>query len=300
MATMDDTLLPAMMDARDRFMELVDDIRPELHRYCARMTGSVFDGEDVVQDTLAKAYFALAQMTRPPNLRPWLFRIAHNTAMDFVKRYERQHVEPVAELPERAAPEDDGVDPLLVEAALGVFSELPPVQRSAVILKDVLGQSLDEAADTMGTTVGAVKAALSRARGNIARTPRGSATQGRTLSREQQATLRRYVEYFNAQDWNGLRTLLGEESRLDVVSRVQQRMAEAGYTSRYAKYLETETIRAEAGFVDGVPAIAMFCPASSTAPAYFIRLDIAGGQVCLIRDYRYVPYIAKDADYTPE
>ena len=51
-------LLPAMMEARDRFMELVEEIRPELHRYCARMTGSVFDGEDVVQETLAKAYYA--------------------------------------------------------------------------------------------------------------------------------------------------------------------------------------------------------------------------------------------------
>ena len=112
-------LLPAMMEARDQFMELVDDIRPELHRYCARMTGSVFDGEDVVQDTLAKAYFALGQMLQPPNLRPWLFRIAHNTAMDFLKRYERKHVEPVAELPERAELEDDGVDPLLVSTISG-------------------------------------------------------------------------------------------------------------------------------------------------------------------------------------
>src|SRR5579863_7973683 len=139
-------------------MELVDEIRPELHRYCARMTGSVFDGEDVVQDTLAKAYFALGQMLQPPNLRPWLFRIAHNTAMDFLKRYDRQHVEPVADLPERVEPEDDDVDPLLVESALSAFTELPPVQRSAVILKDVLGQTLEEAADTMGTTTGAVKA----------------------------------------------------------------------------------------------------------------------------------------------
>src|ERR1700758_5306015 len=133
-------LLPAMMESRDQFMELIDAIRPELHRYCARMTGSVFDGEDVVQDTLAKAYFALGQMLQPPNLRPWLFRIAHNTAMDFLKRYERAHVEPAAEVPERAEPDDSGVDPLLVEAALGAFTELPPVQRSAVILKDVLGQ----------------------------------------------------------------------------------------------------------------------------------------------------------------
>ncbi|MGA9945854.1 MAG: RNA polymerase sigma factor, partial [Candidatus Cybelea sp.] len=119
-------LLPAMVEARDQFMELVGEIRPELHRYCARMTGSIFDGEDVVQETLAKAYYALGQMVQPPNLRPWLFRIAHNTAMDFIKRYERQHVEPVADVPDRAEPEESGVDPALVEAALTVFAELPP------------------------------------------------------------------------------------------------------------------------------------------------------------------------------
>ena len=116
-------LLPAMMEARDQFMKLVDEIRPELHRYCARMTGSIFDGEDVVQESLAKAYYALGQMVQPPNLKPWLFRIAHNTAMDFIKRYDRQHVEPVADVPDRAEREESGVDPALVEAALTVFAE---------------------------------------------------------------------------------------------------------------------------------------------------------------------------------
>ncbi len=294
-------LLPAMMEARDRFMELIDEIRPELHRYCARMTGSVFDGEDVVQETLAKAYFALGQMTQPPNLRPWLFRIAHNTAMDFLKRYDRQHVEPVADLPERAQREDDGIDPLLVEAALSAFTELPPVQRSAVILKDVLGQSLEDAASTMGTTVGAVKAALSRGRANIARAPHAATVPpGQRLSEEKQTTLRRYVDLFNAHDWDGLRALLGDESRLDVVSRVQQRMADAGYCDRYAKYLETEELRARAGFVDGVPAIAMFSPATSRQPAYFVLLETDAGKIALVRDFRYVPYIARDARFLPD
>jgi RNA polymerase sigma-70 factor (ECF subfamily) len=302
--TMEDqtrALLPAMMEARDHFMELVDDIRPELHRYCARMTGSVFDGEDVVQDTLAKAYFALGQMVQPPNLRPWLFRIAHNTAMDFLKRYERRHLEPVAEVPDGAAPEDDGVDPLLVESALRAFTELSPLQRSAVILKDVLGQTLEETADTIGTTVGAVKAALSRGRTNLARASCSATSQpARPLSEQQLTALRRYVELFNAKNWDGLRALLGEESRLDVVSRLQQRMAEAGYAGRYAKYLETEKIRAEAGFVDGIPAIAMFAPASSRQPTYFVLLEVEGDRVSLVRDFRYVPYIAKDARFLPD
>jgi RNA polymerase sigma-70 factor, ECF subfamily len=292
-------LLPAMVEARDRFMELVDEVRPELHRYCARMTGSVFDGEDVVQETLAKAYYALGQMLEPPNLRPWLFRIAHNTAMDFLKRYERKNVEPVPDLPERAEPEETGVDPALLEAALSAFVELPPVQRSAIILKDVLGHSLEETAATMGVTVGAVKAALSRARANIAKTsPAVSAQAVKPVSTQAQTTLQRYVDLFNDRDWDALRALLGEESRLDIVSRIQHRVKDAGYYDRYAQYLKTEEIRAEAGFVDGLPAIAMFSPPSSSTPAYYILVEWEGERISLIRDFRYIPYITTDAHYS--
>ena len=203
--------------------------------------------------------------------------------------------------PNAPSPSTHGVDPLLVESALGAFTELPPVQRSAVILKDVLGQTLEEAAATMETTVGAVKAALSRGRANIARRPRPAVEQPpHDLSSERQTTLRRYVDFFNARDWDGLRALLGKESQLDVVSRVQQRMADAGYTNRYAKYLETEEIRAEAGFVEGVAAIAMFSPASSHEPAYFVLLETQAGRISRVRDFRYVPYIARDARFSPD
>jgi RNA polymerase sigma factor (sigma-70 family) len=294
--------MPAMMQARDRFMELVDDLRPELHRYCARMTGSVFDGEDVVQDTLAKAYYALSQMLEPPNLKPWLFRIAHNAALDFLRRYESKNVDIVPNVPERAVVSDTDesvIDPELVEAGLTVFVDLPPLQRGAVLLKDVLGHSLAETADTLGTSVGAVKAALSRARANIARTPRGAtALLTRPTSAEEQTTLRRYVDLFNDRNWDGLRALIGEEARLDIVSRVQQRTATAGYYDRYAKILESEDIRAEAGLVDGVLAIAMFRPASSSQPAYFVLLESEGGRVSLIRDFRYIPYIAEGARFS--
>ena len=289
-------LLPAMMEARDRFMELVDELRPELHRYCARMTGSVFDGEDVLQDTLAKAYYALGQMLQPPRLRPWLFRIAHNTAMDFLKRHEHKYVDVVADVPEPAQPEDAAVDPEMIEAALAAFVELPPVQRSAIILKDVLGHSLEETATTMGTNAGAVKAALSRARANIGRKPRSAtAPVAQPVSAGERAMLRRYVELFNAHDWDALRALLGEETRLDIVSRVQQRAATAGYYDRYSDIVTAEDLRAEAALVDGVAAVAVFRPPASGTPAYFIVLESEGGTLSLIRDFRYVPYIASEA-----
>src|SRR6266516_2040636 len=80
---------------RERFATLVAEIRPELHRYCTRMTGSVADGEDVVQDTLARAYYQLPELKELPPLRPWLFRIAHNRAIDHWRRDAHRMAEPI-------------------------------------------------------------------------------------------------------------------------------------------------------------------------------------------------------------
>ena len=289
-------LLPAIGEARERFIELVAEVRPELHHYCARMTGSAFDGEDIVQDAMAKAYFALGQMNEPPPLRPWLFRIAHNTAMDFLRRYDRKNVALVAEVPDRAEIEEASVDPVLVEAALTVFMDLPPAQRSALILKDVLGHSLEEVATTLGTSVGAVKSALSRARANV---PTSAVATDPPVSAAEQESLRRYVDLFNAHDWDGLRALLGAEARLDLVSRMERRVAEASYFHHYADITRTEDLRAVVGWVDGVAAIAMFRPASSAVPAYFILVEWHGSEVARIRDFRYVPYIAESTRFKP-
>jgi RNA polymerase sigma-70 factor (ECF subfamily) len=295
-------LLATIAEARQRFMDLVAEVRPELHRYCARMTGSVFDGEDVMQDTLAKAYYALAEMESPPPLRPWLFRIAHNTAMDSLGRYERRNVdssgdiEVLADMVEASEPEEHGPDGERVEAALKVFAALPPVQRSALALKDVLGLSLEETAATMGISVVAVKAALVRARANVAAASATGATQAGVLDVER---LRRYANLFNAHDWDALRALFGEETRLDVVSRYQRRgRSAAQYFTRYAEITRLEDLHAEAGWVDGVPAIAIFSPASSSRPAYFIRLNWHEDRIAQVRDFRYVPYIAAEAIFT--
>ena len=78
----------ALAKARADFDALVGDVRPQLLRYCARMTGSAVDGEDIVQEALAKVYFRLPQLGHVENLRAWLFRVAHNKALDYLRRYD--------------------------------------------------------------------------------------------------------------------------------------------------------------------------------------------------------------------
>src|SRR5262249_26294316 len=73
-------------DSRAAFDRLLGDLRPKLHRYCARMTGSVIDGEDVVQEALAKAIEAFPDAGGIAHVEGWLFRIAHNSALDFLRR----------------------------------------------------------------------------------------------------------------------------------------------------------------------------------------------------------------------
>src|SRR5262244_4345447 len=75
--------------AREVSAQLFEQLRPKLHRYCARMTGSVIDGEDVVQETLVKALEALPRAEPIANPEGWLFRIAHNAALDFLRRRTR-------------------------------------------------------------------------------------------------------------------------------------------------------------------------------------------------------------------
>ena len=280
--------------AREQFLALVGDLRPELHRYCARLVGSAIDGEDVVQEALAKAFYALSLQPEVPPLKPWLFRIAHNTAIDFLRRYERRFVEPMADLPETP---DLGADPEVMRAALSTFVALPISQRSAVILKDVLGHSLDEISAATGTTVPAVKAALVRGRANLRARAQPDFTPWRDRAEttaEERALLGRYVALFNARDWEGLRAMLLEECRLDLVSKsARQGKAVGMYFDRYSK--ETE-LRFVVGTTEGRDVIGAF---RGDTLQYIILLDFDGDQVSLIRDYRYIPYLADELHFQP-
>jgi RNA polymerase sigma-70 factor, ECF subfamily len=285
---------PTLADAREQFLAIVDGVRPELHRYCARLTGSVIEGEDIVQDTLAKAFYALSLSQDVPPLRPWLFRIAHNAAIDFLKSHGRKYTDLHAEIDdvdriEAIAGFEDKPDPGVVRAALARFLSLPATQRSAVILKDVLGHSLEETAETMGTTVMAVKAALVRGRGKLVQQERHPDEIAATA----RVALDRYASLFNARDWDGVRALVSDDCRLDLVSKSQRRGKQVGeYFGRYEK----ENVSLRVVRLDGQLAFAAYV-AGADRPGYFILLELHEGRVTSIRDFRYVSYIATEAEF---
>ena len=277
--------LKVLASGRENFLEWVAEYRPQLHRYCARMMGSAIDGEDVLQESLAKAFYQLSQSITVPPLRPWLLRIAHHTALDHLKRYERKYVEPIDEHLEETL-SDGAVDPAAVRAALATFLELPVLQRSAVILKDVLGLTNEDIASALQTTVPAVKAGLVRGRARLKEVAGPSPTEV-TLSAELRRTLDTWVSRFNARDWDGLRALLAKDVELDLVARASRRGAEVGqYFSNYAKDDVTLTL----GQVDGQPVLGVFKKGAG-APAYVIQLGLGEDGVRFIRDFRYVTYL---------
>src|SRR3569833_310987 len=117
------------LEALSRLMAAV---RPRLHRYCARMVGSVFEGEDIVQEALAKATEALPSAGSLEKAESWLFTIAHNTALDHLRRRKRQAEVPLEsdapELPDGPAEAEAWVG---ATASLATLMQLPPLQRSA-------------------------------------------------------------------------------------------------------------------------------------------------------------------------
>src|SRR3954465_6590045 len=132
------TAMPEALAAAD-LDRLLGELRPKLHRYCARMVGSAIDGEDVVQDALLKAVQSFAAAGPIGNPEGWLFRIAHNTALDFLRRRNRQAALPSEGEVDMIADRLDAVASReIASLSLRTFMRLSVAQRSSIILTDVL------------------------------------------------------------------------------------------------------------------------------------------------------------------
>lgn len=274
--------------------ERIAALRPRLHRYCARMTGSAVDGEDVLQDALMKALRARAQGIEIDNIEPWLLRIAHNTCLDFLRHRSRSRVVPLVEEIEAAPlPEAD-----IVAIGFQTFLQLPELQRCAVILKDVLGHSVEEVAAIAGCSPAAAKSALQRGRvalRQLARQPEDVRLPLMSnADREKMAT---YVRLFQSGDFDGIRAVLADDVKLDLVNRL--RLEGRKDVDRYfTRYGEETKWRFALGAVEGRPAMLVFEAAGRMEkPAHFVLIDWRGEEIVAIRDFLFTPYAIEAADW---
>jgi RNA polymerase sigma-70 factor, ECF subfamily len=274
-------------------------LRPKLHRYCARMTGSVIDGEDVLQDAMIKAVEAFASAGPIGNPEGWLFRIAHNTALDFLRRRKRQEaLRSGEEVDMIADPADEVANRQIASASLRTFMRLAVAQRSSVILMDVLGCSLQEVCDVMDFSLPAVKAALHRGRTRLrelADEPDDVPDPG--MSEAERQHLGAYVAHFNARDFDAIRAMISDDVRLDLVNRTRMN-GKAEVSKYFGNYSKAGNWHLVPGLVEGHPAILVFDPNEpGSGPTYFMLLQWSAGKVASIRDFRHAPYIIDGAQY---
>jgi RNA polymerase sigma-70 factor (ECF subfamily) len=278
---------------------LLAEIRPKLHRYCARMVGSVIDGEDVLQDALIKAVEALPSAGGIGNPEGWLFRIAHNTALDFLRRRNRQEALRSAEEVDMISdPADIIASRQIASTSLRTFMRLPVAQRSSVILMDVLGCSLQEICEVMDFSLPAVKAALHRGRAQLrelAEEPDDLPPP--KLSEADRNRLGDYVAHFNARDFDAIRAMISDDVRLDLVNktRINGKAEVSKYFGNYSKVSDWHLVP---GQVEGRPAILVFDPNEpGSGPKYFMLLRWYADKVATIRDFRHAAYVIDGAEY---
>jgi len=286
--------VPGKFDTRYlAFLETITSLRPSLHHYCSRMTGSVMDGEDVVQEALFEAYRKLEQFDDSRPLKPWLFRIAHNRSVDFLRRRE------VRAEAEQGVLMSDAVEPAepavlgLGSAVERLVTSLPPKERACVLLKDVFDYSLDEIAELVDSTVGGVKAALNRGRTKLtassfpAKLPPGPSPE---LARIMQL----YVDRFNRRDWDGVRELISADARLNVAERFAGKFADAPYFFNYDNW--PWPWKLAVGEVDDEPVVAILRrDADAWTPHSIIRINLIGEKIQEIVDYIHCPWIISAA-----
>jgi RNA polymerase sigma-70 factor (ECF subfamily) len=221
-----DLLAAAQAGDERAFRLLVEPYRRALEVHCYRILGSGQDAEDLVQETLLRAWRALDRFELRAQFQTWLYRIATNACLDELDRRPRRPVLvdpfPDGPLDATAAPTYDpaaryalreGMELALVRA----IQELPGRQRAVLIFRDVLGWTAPEVAEVLETTVASVNSALQRARATVDQhlpepTPAGT-------DRAERELVERYVDAFDHDDVAGLVSLLREDAMLRMPPR---------------------------------------------------------------------------------
>ena len=299
------TVLSSVDGSWHGFLDLYEPLRPDLYRYCRYLTRSPWDAEDLSQDALARAFATMSTLTEPPKSpRAWLFRIASNLWIDRVRRaYDVTNViaEPTAATEPRA----------VREAAGTLIAQLSPQERAAVVLKDAFDLSVAEIAESLGTTPGAVKAALHRGRDKLVAP--AEAETGNASRVPDPRVLDAFHDAFNARDLDRLTALLLDTSAIEVVGATttygpaaaregalrgmlfgSERMADAerrgGMDPRFVHGVRAVPARVEIRDVHGeLVLLSFYAHADGEAVRAITRLETEGGYVSRLRNYFFTP-----------
>jgi RNA polymerase sigma-70 factor (ECF subfamily) len=291
MSTTDERCLVAEAQAGDEraFRQLVEPYRAALEVHCYRMLGSPHDAEDLVQETLLRAWKALDRFERRASVNTWLYRIATNACLDELERRPRRP-EPVQPFPDDRLDEADSpiVDPAaryalregMELAFLTAIQELPGRQRAVLILRDVLGWSAPEVAELLDSTVAAVNSAVQRARATIDSTmPAAETLPAEATERD---LLRRYVDAWESADIDGLMALLREDAELRMPPRrsVLGRSEIGRFFAGLSGGCGVARIRITPTRANGRPAVAMYeRTESGLEPHGILVLDVSDATI---------------------
>jgi RNA polymerase sigma-70 factor (ECF subfamily) len=286
------------------FGELVEPYRRELHVHCYRLLGSVTDAEDVLQEALLAAWRGLGGFAARASVRTWLYRIATNRCLNFIRDGRRRV--PTEPVPPFQPPEpthrgevawlqpypDAWLDELDPEARYGLresvelafvagLQRLPPRQAATLVLRDVLGYPADEVARMLDTTETAVKGALQRARAALStgRPARDAVAAGSPRERE---LSRRFAAAFVARDIDGLLGLLTDDAWLAMPPAPHEyhgRAAIAGFLEVSGGWRGGRRLVLVPTRANRQPAFGCYLGDDAGDPAGIMVLTVAGGGI---------------------
>jgi RNA polymerase sigma-70 factor (ECF subfamily) len=295
-AELPDGLRDELRKAWHRYVDLLSPLRPTLHAYCRRLTGNVWDAEDLVQDTLLRAFGALGSVHHAiANPRAYLLRIATNLWIDTLRHREIEVTGGTAVTGETAAAPPGAVR----DAGSTLMRRLSPQERAAVVLKDVFDYRLEEIAEVLSTSPGAVKAALHRGRGRL-REPEGGLSSRRPAPSP--ALVDRFVAAYNAADVGGLMQLMLDGGSVENVGCSMEIGREAfrrkggwfdkavfGHPEWPAEF-HYEGARLERAVFAGEPLALGFCTRRGReALEQVLRFEELDGGIARLRGYAFCP-----------
>lgn len=304
-----DDLPGAARVLRTRFESEVEPLRGDLWRYCHRLTGSAWDAEDLVQETMQRALARLAELWQPVNTRAYLFRIASNAWIDRRRREVRMEM---TDLDDDLAAADAHPDLRIQahEALARMVAVLTPLQRAVVLLCDTLDFTGPETAALLGSTEGAVKAALHRARRALAVAARPSedappggekgvpAGAAYRETGELEPLVQRYVEAFDARDADAIAALFHEDAQATIVGCAVELGRDVIRANSLAEWAGDPVRQwARAGRLEGRDVLFVFSEGPGGAPRLhsLVELAMEGDGVREQRTYYFCPELLEHA-----